>query len=98
MVTFDLPVQTKKQRASATKFRKRLEELGFMRLQYSVYHRFCGNRERMEAEINKVKRNLPPEGSVSIFNFTDKQFGQVKHFYCRAEAKSPEKPQQLSMF
>ena len=69
MVVFDLPVLSKKQRREANNFRKHLEALGFMRLQYSVYYRHCGTRENMAAEIKRVERNLPSEGEGEYFQF-----------------------------
>lgn len=98
IVMFDLPTITKENRYNYSTFKKTLEQLGFIRMQFSVYMKSVGSRERLESQIRQVQRNLPPEGQVSILNFTDKQFEQIKHFYCRAQRKSPSAPQQLQMF
>lgn len=98
MVVFDLPVQTKKQRHQANVFRKQLKSMGFFMHQYSVYFRCCGSRENMASDIKKVRNNLPKYGHVSVFNFTDKQYESVNHFYCMAEAKARDRPKQLTIF
>lgn len=80
-VFFDLPVVTKKQRKSATLFRKLLERDGFGMMQYSVYIRHCGSYESMEAHTKGVQSILPEEGHVCILNVTDKQYGNIVNFY-----------------
>ena len=83
MVMFDLPVVENKARKQAAKFRKFLLDQGFEMSQYSVYVRFCGNRENTEAYKNKIESHLPDKGKVSILFFTDKQFGRIITFYKR---------------
>ncbi|MEM1000118.1 MAG: CRISPR-associated endonuclease Cas2 [Bacteroidota bacterium] len=97
-VLYDLPVGNKQQRRAYTRFRTDLEKLGFRMFQFSVYARVCGSVESMETHIKKVKRRLPPEGTVTIMHLTDKQFENIEHFYCRAERKKPKGNQQLEMF
>lgn len=97
-VLFDLPVLTKVQRKDYTTFRKSLEKLGFGMQQFSVYNCFCGSRERMEAQIQRIKNHLPPAGHVMIMNMTDRQYQDIVNFYCRSEAKLKEGPQQLELF
>ena len=41
IVMFDLPTETKSQRRTYARFRKRLLEDGFVMMQYSVYTRHC---------------------------------------------------------
>jgi CRISPR-associated endonuclease Cas2 len=55
LVTFDLPVETKKQRAAATRFRNDLLDLGFEMSQFSNYLRFCNGKEQFEAMCAKWK-------------------------------------------
>lgn len=97
-VMFDLPVGTKKQRKSYARFKKDLEKLGFTMFQFSVYIRFCGSVESMEVHMRKVERVLPGEGTVTMMHMTDRQFEQIKHFYCKAEKLKPTNNQQLEMF
>ena len=48
LVTFDLPVETRKQRAAAAKFRMALLDLGFEMSQFSNYLRFCNGKEQFD--------------------------------------------------
>lgn len=45
LVTFDLPVETKKQRHEAAKFRQFPLDIGFEMSQFSNYLRFCNDKE-----------------------------------------------------
>ncbi len=81
MVMFDLPVGTKKQSKRATRFRNDLLDLGFGMSQFSVYMRFCGNRDAAETLVRKVGRKVPPEGTVSVLGFTDRQYGNMTIFH-----------------
>ena len=95
---FDLPVQTKKNKKDYTLFRKDLLAEGFLRLQYSVYARFCESRERSLTALRRVKAALPPEGEVRFLNVTDKQFSE-QIIYLGSSRKNAEKPpEQLMLF
>jgi CRISPR-associated protein Cas2 len=74
VVAFDLPVLSKKQRKAATDFRKFLIDDGFQMMQFSVYIRPCVTFSRQQTHIERVKRNLPPEGSVRAFFVTRAQW------------------------
>ena len=54
-VFFDLPVVTKKERRTASLFRKNLMKDGFVMLQYSVYIRHCASYESQKVHIKRVK-------------------------------------------
>ena len=97
-VFFDLPTNTKKERHDASVFRKRLLKDGFTMMQYSVYIRHSASRENTETHIQRVKSMLPGKGMVSIITITDKQFGDVKHFWGKKRKKPPPEPKQLEMF
>jgi CRISPR-associated protein Cas2 len=98
MVMFDLPVVSKRDRKRYAQFRKFLLEQGFEMSQYSVYFRFCGNKEHTAPFVRKIKENSPPHGNVSILFFTDKQFGNIITIQNRRRLKNPEKPEQLLLF
>ena len=55
LVTFDLPVDTPKQRKAATRFRNDLLDLGFEMSQFSNYLRFCSGKEQFEAYVKAGK-------------------------------------------
>lgn len=74
IVAFDLPVGTKAQRKAAHDFREWLKDDGYTMLQWSVYARACVTFARQETHIERVKRNLPPEGSVRAIFVTRAQW------------------------
>ncbi len=101
MVGFDLPVRTKVERQLANRFRHNLQNLGFERVQYSFYGFHARTRERLATIENAVERLIPPgQGWVLIFEMTDRQFVDIRHY---RGGKIPEKapveaPKQLVMF
>jgi CRISPR-associated protein Cas2 len=98
LVMFDLPVVTKEQRHEYAKFRKQLIEIGFTKLQYSVYARYLGTDERAKHYIRAVESILPPEGQVRILSVTGKQFENQVVFE-KTRRKPPEnEPLQLELF
>jgi len=98
MVMYDLPVVDEKERKIAAKFRKFMEKEGFSMVQFSVYAKFCGTREKAEAQKKVIEEKLPEKGKVSIIQFTDKQFGDIVHLTNRKRVKSKEYPDQLVLF
>ena len=98
MVMFDLPTGTKEERKLYTTFRNVLLENGFSMSQYSVYFRFCGERECCGKYVRTIKAAAPPEGDISILFFTDKQFGQIINIIKRKFIRPPKKPEQLCLF
>lgn len=98
MVLFDLPTETKKDRAAATKFRKILLDDGFMMFQFSIYMRFCQSMENAEVHTKRVKFNLPEKGKVGIFSITDKQFGRMEIFHGTKKESANPPVQQLELF
>lgn len=97
-VYFDLPTQSKAQRKNYAKFRKDLLDDGFSMLQYSIYIRHCASRENAEVHKQRVKRQLPKEGNIILFEITDAQFGRMEHYYGKAKKDPPGTPQQLELF
>lgn len=95
LAMFDLPVGTKKQRKRASRFRNDLLDLGFEMSQFSVYLKFCGNRDAAETLARKVERKVPPEGSVSLLVFTDKQYGNMKIFHGKVKSLPDSQRKQL---
>lgn len=74
IVFFDLPVKEKPEQRAATRFRNFLIKDGFQMLQYSVYTRVCNGYDAVETHQNRVKQNLPPNGSVRLLTITEKQY------------------------
>ncbi|WP_245958471.1 CRISPR-associated endonuclease Cas2 [Pelagibacterium sediminicola] len=98
LVTFDLPVETKKQRAAATRFRNDLLDLGFEMSQLSNYLRFCKGREQFDAYVRKIERKLPELGDVFIFQFTDRQYENIVRFSSQGRRANQKTPDQIALF
>ena len=100
IVAFDLPVMSKSQRRIATKFRNFLLDDGYDMLQFSVYVRACVSFARQETHIERVKENLPPEGSIRAFFVTRAQWQRAFVLYgSPAVQQSAEKmPEQLQFW
>ena len=77
-VFFDLPVKTKTERRSASRFRGFLKDDGYIMLQYSVYARICRGEDAAAKHTQRVVRNLPPKGSVRTLQVTDRQYGRMR--------------------
>ena len=94
VVMFDLPVLTKRQRKRAARFRHDLLDLGFEMAQYSVYMKFCGQREAADALTRRVEKCVPSQGRVSVLTLTDKQYGKMRVFAGgAAQARATERGQ-----
>lgn len=98
LVTFDLPVETKPQRAAATKFRMSLLDLGFEMSQFSNYLRFCNGKEQFESYVRKIESQLPEWGDVYIFHFTDRQYENIVRFSDQGRRAKKKNPEQMALF
>ena len=98
LVMYDLPTETKKERKTASQFRKQLLNDGFSMFQFSMYLRHSASSENADVHKNRVKRNLPTHGKIGILQITDKQFGQIEIFYGTKPVETPNIPQQLELF
>ena len=98
MVFFDLPTETKRDRANYRKFVDKLEKDGFTRFQYSIYIRHCPSMENATVHIKRTKINLPPKGHVCIMQFTDRQFGMMEVYNATKPEPTPQPAQQLELF
>jgi len=98
LVMYDLPTETKKDRRNAQLFRKRLMKDGFQMFLFSKYLRHCVSRENADVHIARVKRNLPPSGTIGILRITDKQFGEMEIYTNRKASDPLPTVQQLELF
>ena len=98
LVMFDLPTDTKPQRKAATGFRNFLLDEGFERSQFSVYARFVNGKEAFQPRVNRIERNLPPQGDIQILNFTDRQYRDIVHFSDQGRRAARENLDQLVLF
>ena len=97
-VSFDLPVQTDRQRRAYTRFRKTLIKDGFVMQQYSLYIRHCGSREQAQVHQERVRKALPPAGKVMMYMITDRQWGMVETFFGPQREAKRGSPGQLMIF
>ncbi|WP_456434064.1 CRISPR-associated endonuclease Cas2 [Nitratifractor sp.] len=74
---FDLPVSTKEERKKATKFKKDLLSLGFVRYQFSVYVAPVRGRHQAKDRISSIENLAPEGGSIRIVTITDRQFDRI---------------------
>ena len=95
---FDLPVTTKRERQSATKFRQHLLDLGFEMVQFSVYSRVCPNTEKVKTLKRQVFYELPKNGKIDLLAVTDKQFENIMSFRGKSDKELPKKQPQLLLF
>ena len=97
-VFFDLPVETKKGRKAAARFRKDIMKDGFTMMQFSVYTRHCPSGENADVHLKRVKKSIPEKGQVSILRITDKQYGEIINYWSAEESPLAPAPQQLELF
>jgi CRISPR-associated protein Cas2 len=92
---FDLPTETAEMRRNAARFRNCLMDVGFVRVQNSVYMRYVENRENVEKYVNHIKKTNPNTGDVCIMFMTDKQSeSSIKLSKNMPQMKFAEKPEQ----
>lgn len=77
LVFFDLPTLTADERKAAANFRKSLVKDGFIMLQESVYCKLSLNGTAAVYVKERVKKYLPPTGSVILMLITEKQFSDM---------------------
>lgn len=94
-VFFDLPVGSREERRSATRFRQFLVNDGYEMLQFSVYTRLCRGQDTLEKHVARVQRNLPPRGSIRALPVTDRQYGRMKILVGERKAHEGHATQQL---
>lgn len=71
----------------------------FVMLQYSVYARVCNGMDAVEKHRNRVRQNLPDNGSIRMLTITKKQYEAIEILLGRLTlADDPEQFEQLSIF
>lgn len=97
-VFFDLPVKTKTERRTATRFRNFLLKDGYMMLQFSVYARICNGQDRVEKHMRRLQSQIPEKGSVRAMQITDKQYERMKILVGETRNNEKTKAEQLILF
>lgn len=98
LVMFDLPVETAAMRKSATQYRVYLLNLGFSRIQLSVYARYLINSSGIDWLAVRVRQFIPAEGNVRMLTISDKEWS--KTLLMEGEKRVPPEapPEQLLIF
>ncbi len=78
LVFFDLPVKTKRERKLENQFRNFLIKDGYYMVQLSVYARVCNGNDMVELHKQRLKMNVPNEGSIRVLVITEKQYENVE--------------------
>ena len=79
MLLFDLPMKTAADRRAYAHFRKLLRKEGFVIFQESCYIRLLRNISSAQGELERIRRELPPEGLVHILPMS---LGQFRSMQC----------------
>mgnify|MGYP002675088854 FL=1 len=98
LVFYDLPTDTKTERKEAARFRKDIMGDGFTMFKFSIYVRHCASMDNAQVHIKRVQSFLPAHGNVGIMCITDRQFADIKIFYCQKPRKALAEGQQLELF
>jgi CRISPR-associated protein Cas2 len=100
IVAFDLPVGTREQRKQAAGFRNFLIDDGYQMVQFSVYARACVSFARQETHLDRLRKNLPPEGSVRAVFVTRAQWERsyVIHGSPASVVEAEELPDQIQLW
>ncbi len=98
LAMFDLPVDTRARRRAYARFRKALLADGFVRLQFSVYARYCASEEASVVHRKLIRAELPDEGEVRVVLLTDHQYGKTEVYVGKKREKTESPPAQLELF
>lgn len=75
---FDLPMVTKAEVRTYTKFRKYLIENGYIMMQFSVYCKLFANRDACVQHMNVLKKNIPRHGQIRALMVTENQYSKIE--------------------
>ncbi len=78
LIFFDLPTETRIDRREYARFRKYLIKSGFLMLQESVYCKLALNQTAVDAMLDGVRLNKPPDGLIQSLTVTEKQFSRME--------------------
>lgn len=98
IVMFDLPVDTKIHRREATRYRNFLLNLGFSRIQFSVYARYLISADGVNWLSDKIGVGIPDGGLVRLLAVTDAQWISSIAFEGKILARPESPPDQLTIF
>ncbi len=77
IIVYDFPMQTREDYKIYQMFHKRLIQLGFSMMQYSMYSKVLLNDSSYEQLITKIQGSLPNQGNIILFRMTEKQYQDI---------------------
>lgn len=98
LVMFDLPVDTKKHRTEATRYRTYLLNMGFSRVQLSVYVRYLISSDGMDWLCSHINYGIPDGGEVRLIAVTDAEWKKSIVFEGKKLVVNDDAPEQLTIF
>lgn len=98
LVMFDLPVKKASQRREANRFRNDLLDLGFQRVQWSVYVRYSATAAAAGRTSRTIAGCLPAGGDVRILYITDRQWAGAYRYFASEPAEMESEPSSLVLF
>lgn len=87
LVMYDLPITTREDAGAANRFNHLLSDLGFVRVQYSVYARYTPTQSGGRSALKYIKAGLPPHGNVRVLCVTDNQWSDSLKYIDKKTAK-----------
>jgi len=98
VVFFDLPVDTKTHRRDATRYRVQLLELGFGKIQLSVYAKYLINSSGLDWLATRIALGIPDGGYVRMLHVTDIEWSKMLRIEGKQLVQSESRPEQLTIF
>jgi CRISPR-associated protein Cas2 len=95
---FDVPMQTPADRRNYTRLQKGLLKAGFLRLQFSIYARWCESEDSAKVLRKIVRSILAPGGEVRIVMVTERQFTKMEVFIGRKKKPAEAPPEQFQLW
>ena len=83
ILLYDLPTVEEKDKKEYTKFHKKMIDLGFHMLQYSVYVKVLQNETNYKQIISRLNNIVPNKGQIILFKVTEKQYQDI--YYLKGE-------------
>ena len=77
ILMYDLPSTTKQDIIFYSKFRKNIIKLGYTQIQESIYVKVLQSKTLSNQHIEKLKKIIPPRGSIRIFVLTENQYSSA---------------------
>src|SRR5579883_3421419 len=98
IAAFDLPSQTREQRRDANRYRHHLLELGFSRVQLSVYAKYMINGAGFRWVGSAAGAVVPPGGVLRVIPVSDHEWARALCYVGERLVPPEDPPQQLAIF